>query len=188
MTSKPNKILISGTGRCGTTFLIKLFTFMEFDTGFTKQTYQESIFSNCNAGMELRITAPHLVLKWPRFLDQIPEIVSQYTIQYMILPIRNYEQSAESRVRHGTLPGGLRDADSKETQITHYYKIIAEYVYHMTRYDIPTIFIDFERMITDKMYLYDRLRPIFDLYHKSFDIFSEAYDWSSVTSKPSTVS
>ena len=39
------KILITGTGRCGTTFLIKLFSFLEFDTGFTKNDYNKYIFS-----------------------------------------------------------------------------------------------------------------------------------------------
>jgi hypothetical protein len=184
MTTKPNKVLISGTGRCGTTFLIKLFTFMDFDTGFTRYNYQESIITNCNAGMELHISSPHLVLKWPRFLDHIPEIVSEYTIQYMILPIRYYQKSAESRARYGTNPGGFRDADSKDAQIIQYHKIIAEYVYYMTKYDIPNIFLDFDRMVTDKIYVYERLQPLFDRYQKTFHQFSEAYDMSSATSQP----
>lgn len=37
------KILITGTGRCGTTFLIKLFTFLEFDTGYSKYNYTSFI-------------------------------------------------------------------------------------------------------------------------------------------------
>jgi len=43
------KIFITGTGRCGTTFLIKLFTFLNFNTGFNKSNYQRFIFSHCNA-------------------------------------------------------------------------------------------------------------------------------------------
>jgi hypothetical protein len=179
-----NKILISGTGRCGTTFLIKLFTFMGFDTGFDSTNYQEFIYSNCNAGMEKHYTDPHLVLKWPRFLDHIPDILEHCTIQYMIIPVRKYEDSAASRAKHGNGPGGFRDATSVETQITHYHKVIAEYIYYMTKYDIPTIFLDFERMVTDKHYLYQKLRELFDQYHKSFDVFAQAYDASSETSKP----
>ena len=41
-----NKILITGTGRCGTTFLIKLFTFLGFDTGYDKSNYASYIFFN----------------------------------------------------------------------------------------------------------------------------------------------
>jgi hypothetical protein len=47
-----NKILITGTGRCGTTFLIKLFSFLNFNTGFNKDNYKVFIFSNCNSGLE----------------------------------------------------------------------------------------------------------------------------------------
>ena len=46
------KILITGTGRCGTTFLIKLFSFLDFDTGYNRNNYKLSISSNCNSGME----------------------------------------------------------------------------------------------------------------------------------------
>ena len=37
----PKKILITGTGRSGTTFLIKLFTFLGFDTGFDKKNFSK---------------------------------------------------------------------------------------------------------------------------------------------------
>ena len=46
------KILITGTGRSGTTFLIKIFSFLDFDTGFNINNYKKYIFSNCNSGME----------------------------------------------------------------------------------------------------------------------------------------
>jgi hypothetical protein len=41
------KILITGTGRSGTTFLIKLFTFLEYDTGYTKDNFHNYIDKGC---------------------------------------------------------------------------------------------------------------------------------------------
>jgi len=48
------KYLNSGTGRCGTTFLIKLFSFLDYDTGYNMENYNNHIFkkklcqvSNC---------------------------------------------------------------------------------------------------------------------------------------------
>lgn len=41
-----SKIYITGTGRCGTTFLIKLFSFLNFDTGYNKNNYGNYIFFN----------------------------------------------------------------------------------------------------------------------------------------------
>ncbi len=46
------KILITGTGRCGTTFLIKLFSFLDFNTGYNRDNYNSSISVNCNSSME----------------------------------------------------------------------------------------------------------------------------------------
>lgn len=46
------KILITGTGRSGTTFLIKLFSFLNFNTGYNKNNYKQYISNNCNSGME----------------------------------------------------------------------------------------------------------------------------------------
>jgi hypothetical protein len=45
----------TGTGRCGTTFLMKLFTLLNFDTGFSKENYTDSISSSCNSGMEKKL-------------------------------------------------------------------------------------------------------------------------------------
>ena len=61
---------------------------------------------------------------------------------------------------------------------------MAEYLYYMTKYNIPTIFLDFDSMVTNKKYLYDNLQDIFDKSNITFDNFSQAYDIASQTSKP----
>ena len=57
------KIYITGTGRCGTTFLIKLFTFLNFDTGFNKDNYYQYISSHCNSGMERSYDSEFKIIK-----------------------------------------------------------------------------------------------------------------------------
>ena len=57
------KILITGTGRCGTTFLIKLFSFLDFNTGYNRNNYKLSIFSNCNSGMERNYNEKYYIIK-----------------------------------------------------------------------------------------------------------------------------
>ena len=59
------KYLISGTGRCGTTFLIKLFSFLDYDTGYNMENYNNHIFKNCNSGMERNYDENYYVLKNP---------------------------------------------------------------------------------------------------------------------------
>jgi hypothetical protein len=182
-----SKILISGTGRAGTTFLIKLFTFLGFDTGFDKNTYMNYIFENCNAGMELPYTSNHYILKNPQFMTNIEDIIQNIKIKYMIIPIRDYEKSAESRANIGHGPnknGGLFGARNKDEQILFYHKIMANYLFYMTKYDINTIFIDFDRMISDKVYLFNKLKIILNEKNININTFSANYNYAASTSKP----
>ena len=52
---------------------------------------------------------------------------------------------------------------------------MAQYLETMVIYDIPTIFIDFKKMINNPRYLYFKLIVIFDKYNISFKVFKEAY-------------
>jgi len=49
---------------------------------------------------------------------------------------------------------------------------------------INTIFIDFDKMITDKLYLFNILKYVLDEKDIQFDYFSSVYDEVSITSKP----
>jgi hypothetical protein len=180
------KILITGTGRCGTTFLIKLFSFLEFDTGFTKNDYNKYIFSNCNSGMEKQYNDNYYILKNPIFMSNIENIVNDTTIiiKYVIIPIRDLNQSAISRANNGIAMGGFWNATDELSQINYYKDILTKYICCMTKYDINTIFIDFDKMINDKSYLFDKLKNILDEKNIDFTTFSNIYDEVSCTSKP----
>jgi hypothetical protein len=183
-----SKILISGTGRCGTTFLIKIFSFLGFDTGYTEANYKNYIFSNCNSGMENSIDSIHEVIKNPLFIEEIESILKKKNIQikFMIIPIRNYQDSAHSRKMNGKHAGGLWNAKNEIEQEKFYYKIMANYLYYMTKYEINTIFIDFDKMTNNKLYLFNKLKQIFDEKNINFDNFSNSYDVASKSSKPSS--
>lgn len=180
------KIYISGTGRCGTTFLIKLFSFLNFDTGFDKENYNKYISKNCNSGMEKQYNENYYVIKNPNILFNIENIINdKIKIKCVIIPIRNYKKSAESRVLHKNKRGGLWNASNETEQVLFYNKIMTEYLFYMVKYDITTIFLDFDKMINDKNYLYGKIKNILDEKNISFDLFSQIYDEASLTSKPS---
>ncbi len=174
-TIPKDKILISGTGRCGTTFLILLFSLLGLDTGYNIYNFKDHILDNCNSGMERLIDEPYTILKNPRFIENIESILlhKNIRIRSMVIPIRDYSKSASSRVHHGNNAGGLWNASNYETQITFFHKIMANYMYVMTKYNIPTIFIDFDKMISNPQYLYDKLKPI--LSNIPFHIFFNSY-------------
>ncbi len=115
------KILITGTGRCGTTFLIKLFSFLGLNTGYNRDNYTKSIFSNCNSGMEREYTEKFYILKNPKFMSNIKTIVEDKSliIQTVLIPLRDLNECAESRVKHGKSAGGLFNASDKFSQIQY---------------------------------------------------------------------
>lgn len=183
------KILITGTGRCGTTFLIRLFSFLDYDTGYDKNNYSEYIYKNCNSGMEKDYSENYYILKNPCFMENIETIIndSSIIVKLVIIPIRDYKLSAISRVRNGdvNVPGGLWNAVNEESQIEFYNKIMSNFIYHMTKYNINTIFIDFDKMITDKQYLFNKLKNILDEKNIDYVFFSQIFDEVSQISKPS---
>jgi len=180
------KVLITGTGRCGTTFLIKLFSFLDFDTGFNRNNYKKFIFPNCNSGMESNYNSNNYILKSPYFMSNIEEIINDKSIKIknVIIPIRNLHLSAKSRVKYGNKGGGLWNAKDEISQVQFYKDIITNYIYISTKYDINTIFIDFDKMIKDKTYLFNKLKNILDEKNIDFTHFSNIYDEVSLNSKP----
>ena len=180
------KILITGTGRCGTTFLIKLFSFLDFNTGYNRDNYKKFIFNNCNSGMERRYNDKYYILKSPRFLSNIENIVKDKSIKikYVIIPIRDLKKSAISRINHGNKCGGLWNAKDELSQILYYKDILSNYIYISTKYDIHTIFIDFDKMINNKTYLFNKLKIILDEKEIDLKTFSHTYDEVTLSSKP----
>lgn len=168
------KILISGTGRAGTSFLVGIFTMLGFDTGFQKHQIGNIRFGD----MEKAFTAPNYVVKNPTYLSQIEIILENIKVKFMIIPIRNYTEVAYSRMKrefagktNGGMLKGVRDINSSEK---HSKFLIAEYMIHMMRFDIPTIFIDFER-INNPAYLYEKLEPVLQELNLTFDSFVQEY-------------
>jgi len=118
------KIYITGTGRCGTTFLIKLFTFLNFDTGYNKDSYFQYISLNCNSGMEQAYNSECRIIKNPIIIDNISLIIQNPNIKIkaIIIPIRDYVLAAKSRAKYNNEHGGLWNATDEETQIAFYNK------------------------------------------------------------------
>jgi len=187
-----DRILVTGTGRCGTTFLTKIFTRLDFDTGFDKTKLNLHISKNCNGGLEKRKDyRKYYITKSPDFLCDLGFIVKDTTvnIKYVVFPIRNYSESAKSRERCNKVAGtngegGFWCATNEKEQIEFYYKAIANYIYLTTQHDIKTIFLDFDKMVSDEKYLFDKLKVILDEKNVEFELFSKIYKQATITSAP----
>jgi len=162
-------IVISGTGRAGTTFLVQLLTALGLDTGFTD--IDSGIDSNSNAGMEwdLRRTDAPYIVKSPWLCDYLDEALDsgQYIIDHAIIPMRDLYSAAESRrdvarragadLAQEEIRGGLWHTELPEQQemvlANQFYKV----VYTISKRDIPMTLLLFPRFVCDSEYLYRKL-------------------------------
>lgn len=175
------KIMITGTGRSGTTFLMLIFSYLELDTGYEgEKQIRADIFPDCNAGLEgksdgiFRNGKTPRIIKNPNIVTNIEDILkSGVEIEHVFIPVRDYQKSAKSRESNKS-NGGFWQAKNVDEQVVFYQKIMSEYLLYMTKYDINTTFIDFERMTTDKEYTFNKLSPA--LKNIDFRDFSEAFD------------
>ncbi len=101
-----------------------------------------------------------------------------------IISIRDLKLSAISRVKHGKQNGGLWNAADELSQINFYKNILTNYILISTKHDINTTFIDFDKMVNDKAYLFNKLTNILREKNIDFETFSRVYDEISLTSKP----
>jgi len=164
-----NHVIITGTGRAGTTLLVQLLTVLGMDTGFDSPTSQ--IFANCNAGMELDIRQPNApyFIKSPWLCDYLDEVVrdGSIVIDHAIVPIRELYAAAESRrevsrnagpdSRPDEVPGGLWHTTSPNEQeavlTRQLYMLLCAFADH----DIPITLLSFPRFVTDPQYLYAKI-------------------------------
>jgi hypothetical protein len=179
-------LIVTGTGRAGTTFLVQLFTRLGLDTGFANP--HADLFPHCDAGMEFDFTRPDApyILKSPFLCDVLDYLLSsgQIVVDHAIVPMRDLFAAAESRrdVVRRTAPdtrepdmiqGGLwhtrRPAEQEGALTDQLYTLMVTLAKHRT----PTTLLFFPRLVQDPEYLYERLGALlgpidYQLFHDAF--------------------
>lgn len=175
-TDRQEKILITGTGRAGTTFLVQLFTALGFDTGYDLEQATADIDPISQAGLERLDAGPQspYVVKSPIYADLLPPLLADGTIRLraVILPMRDLTAAAQSRIRvtqaaiaaGGSLetehPGGMwltRQPEEQEAKLAiQFYKIMQV----LTQFGVTPTILEFPRLAQDDAYLYGHLEPL----------------------------
>jgi hypothetical protein len=186
---KGNHVIISGTGRAGTTFLVQLFTELGLDTGFSDPF--ERFREDRNAGMgwnrENIANAPYIV-KSPALCDELDQLLKKekdFVIDHALIPIRDLYSAAESRrvvaekgVSHflmsrpflGVKKWGIRRPKEQESVLAQYFY---QLIYTLAEHNIPTTFLYFPRLAKDPEYLFQKLD--FLLKGISYEKFAKAF-------------
>lgn len=186
MTSPKRHIVITGTGRSGTTLLVELMTHLGLNTGFQPGLLESLKIELINAGLEHTVgteSCPYIA-KDPWFCDYAEDIFSRedVLIEHIIIPMRDIESAAASRRLNDKrqfyqlsfkkrilyrlwpypLDGGLWDTISRKkgTQesilIGKVYKLLLE----ASKHQVPVTFINFPKMTLESDYLYKKLSPV----------------------------
>jgi hypothetical protein len=159
-----HKVIITGTGRAGTTFLVQLLTKLGLDTGYTPKNMERGYFAHCSAGLEHDpedSKAPYIV-KNPELCEGLPAILGRGTISidHAIIPVRSLEDAASSRIRiggEGQVPGGLWGTGQTGQQKAVLAEKFHALVHTLTVHEIPHVFLHFPRFAQDPDYTYRKL-------------------------------
>jgi hypothetical protein len=177
-------IVISGTGRAGTSFLVELLTHLGLDTGYIPSDIASRKSQIARAGLEhdiRRANAPYIV-KSPWFCDYAEEVLARndILIEHVFIPMRDLRAAAESRrfVTEATLSsmttfnrlrfrffrkvvaGGIwhtfRPDQQEAVLLEQVYKLILA----LSKTSIPITLLRYPLLVSDAAYLFRKLQPI----------------------------
>jgi hypothetical protein len=187
--TRSSHIVIAGTGRTGTTFLVRYLTELGLDTHIARQGLNQ-LDANANAGLEdIPLLAPAetlpYVIKAPWIGDYIDEILAapNLQIEVVILPMRDLVEAASSRTilelralhqsapgmaqvlnktweNWATTPGGTIFSLNPLDQARILAVGFHRLIQRLVDAQIPTLFLGFPRLVEDGKYLFEQLRSI----------------------------
>lgn len=193
--SQPRRhLIITGTGRAGTTFLVQLLTELGQDTGFSSGKAQ--IHEDCNAGLEWDIRKPGApyIVKSPELSQRLAGVLEEnpnIKIDHAIVPMRDLYSAAESRrdvARRGSPkflvprsigPWRIRKPEEQETILAHQ---LYGLIYTLVQHDIPLTLLLFPRLAKDPEYLFGKMSPL--LPGVDYARFTAAF---TAVSRPDTI-
>lgn len=155
-------VLITGTGRAGTSLLMQILTELGLDTGFPKGY---KLDPRSRAGMEVHyknINHWHYIVKNPEFCYEIKQILSVKPIDHVFILMRDPWEVVLSREENEKqkLCGGYWYAHNKQEQAEINDLAIHTLMHDIASYDLPHTLIHFDLLVSDPEYLWAKLMPL----------------------------
>lgn len=167
-------VVITGTGRSGTTFLMELLTTLGLDTGFDPSNINKHLIAR--AGLEINLldaVSPPFIVKDPSFTLYFRDVLARndIAIDHVFIAVRDIEAAAESRrfvneasntekYNDGEIPGGLTGTTDGSEQENILKNRIYNLVLQLSETDCNVTCLQYPLMIENSFYLYEKLAPI----------------------------
>ncbi len=186
--SPEKHLIIAGTGRAGTSFLVRYLTELGLDTTLARNGDRAGWDAEANAGLEnLLVSGNSLpyVVKSPWISEYVDQILNEkrFKIDAFIVPVRDLVEAATSRVvleqraihqhnpwmadrldrtleTYGHTAGGLVYSLNPLDQARLLAVQFHQLVLKASEVGVPLVFPVFPRIATDWEYLHRSLRPI----------------------------
>ena len=169
-------VVITGTGRAGTSFLVQLLTHLGLETGFKIHDLKNGLDSTSKAGLEhdvREIGAPYIV-KSPHFCNYAEEVLSsnEIILDHIFVPYRDIKKAALSRIRVvkeneydqsrglDQIPGGLWDTTDPNAQEAVLYGKLNRLLIAVANTHVRMTLLGFPKLAEDPVYCYRKLYPI----------------------------
>lgn len=172
------RLLITGTGRAGTTLLVRIMINLGLDTGFQKDDVLNVEGNAGRAGLEHEITEAGAsglpdIVKAPWATDILHDALGNGWLKlwHVVIPVRDLTAAADSRraaqsraeasgIPSDEAPGGLwktTDPTMQEQALAiQFYKAVEALV----AYDVPFTMISFPRFVHDQDYFVELIGPL----------------------------
>lgn len=176
--SPQGHLLITGTGRAGTTLMMRIMINLGLDTGYRPEDIPAVEANIARAGLEHELrpdTADRLpaIIKTPLATDVLHDALGKgwLDLWHTFIPVRNLQDAADSRraaqrkadalgLDRATAPGILWKTDDPLMQepalAIQLYKAIDALALHA----VPVTFLSFPRFVTDHDHFVERTLPV----------------------------
>ncbi len=174
-----DKIIITGSGKCGTTFFMELLTELGFYTGYEPGKVGDGEWKVAGKGAKLK--GQPRILKKPYFCKNTVLLDTRdrwdWHIEHVYILLRKYDDVANNRVNRERVKSGLFPIEDEE-EIRKDEKWrgwrkrassnIGDLMFQLVSEDIPYTFLMFPRIITDPEYLWSNCKILQTLDYETF--------------------
>lgn len=174
-------VIITGTGRSGTSFLVKFLTYLGFDTGFKAGDLGHKWNENTRSELETDVGGSSnlpRIIKDPRLSFRLRELVEkEFPIEHVIIPVRPLKEVAKSRQTKRVGWDG-READHGGW-VPFLGYALGSAVADCVSLRLPFTLLEYPRLVQDGEYLYEALAWLFKDTNKELflKVFGELSDY-----------